>query len=218
MNCKYCGARLSDNASICPNCGKMVDENEGYILLSSDQMQYEDVYTSDNKKKKKGSGVKWFFSILLTLAIVAGGAYYYFNYIYEPEPEAPAITFNGGSGVINGNEKVIYVTFDDSDNAANVEYIHGVKLYPYDKTVEGATGKSVTSDYEYTKNIDSSFRAIFFDTEDLKLSDENTYTFEIMLSFYGDEKVYTYDATVDFGKKIKGNVADTVFDHSMKEE
>lgn len=214
MNCKNCGTKVGENTKLCPNCGAIVDENEEYVLLTSDGMEYEDYYTS-GKKKKKSSGFVWFISIVLTLAIIGGGAYYYFTNIYEKEDPRPPLTFETGSGVINGNEKIIYVTVQ---NGENIEFIHGVKLYDYDTASLEDGPVPVSTEYQYTKSINDSFRAIFFDTKGLELANTNKYTFEMQFSFSGSSDVYTYTATVDFGKKISGDVSDIIFDHSVSGE
>lgn len=213
MNCKNCGARVSDNAKVCPNCGAMMDENEGYVLLTDDTA-YEDYYPNgrQTKTKKKGAGVRWFLSILLTLAIIGGGAYYYFEYIYEKPVEAPAVTFEGGAGIINGDEKIIYVTIE---NGSNIEYIHGVTLF--NATADNTEKIKVTDQYQYTKSINDSFRAIFFDVDESTMQKANVYTFEIRLSFNGNDEIYTYTPSVSFPGEITEDVSDIIFDHSVEE-
>lgn len=214
MTCKNCGTRVRDNAKICPNCGAMLDENEGYVLLTSDGMDYEDYYSSDKKRKKKGgSGIRWFLSILLTLAIIGGGAYYYFDNIYQKETPQPNLTFETGSGLINGDEAIIYVTVKDGQN---IEFIHGVKLYSYDTSKIEDGVPAVTSEYQYTKSINDTFRAIFFDIKDFELQKSNTYTFEMQFSFSGSSEVYTYTATVTFPDTIENDISDIIFDHSVE--
>ncbi len=213
MNCKNCGTKVSDSTKICPNCGSLVDENDGYILLTDEAMDFED-YDSGRTKKKKGSGFIWFISILLTLAIIGGGAYYYFTNIYEKEDPRPPLTFETGSGVINGNEQIIYATIE---NGEKIEFIHGVRLYDFDTSTIDETPKPVSTEYQYTKSINDSFRAIFFDTKSLELGKKNTYTFEMDFSFSGSSDVYTYTTTVNFDKQIKGDVSDIIFDHSVDE-
>lgn len=214
MNCKNCGARMSDNAKVCPNCGAMTDENEGYVLLTDNDTEYEDYYSTDKKpKKKKGGGIKWFLSILLTLAIVGGGAYYYFEYIYDKPTEAPAVTFEGGTGIINGDEQILYVTIKDN---TSIEYIHGVTLC--DLTSSDSTKTNITDKYQYTKSINDTFRAIFFDTKELELKDNVPYSFEMKFSFSGDDTVYTYTETVKYAKDADTDVSDVIFDHSVEGE
>ncbi|MBR3149094.1 MAG: zinc ribbon domain-containing protein [Eubacterium sp.] len=213
MNCNNCGAKVRDNEKICPNCGALIDESEGFVSLASSE--FEDVYSDGKPPKKKKSGVKWFLSILLTLAIIGGGAYYYFEYVYEKQDEKPAVTFECGSGIINGDEKIIYADIKDG---SSIEYIHGVKLYDYDVTQTKNGAPAVSTQYQYTKSINDSFRAIFFDTADLKLDDENTYTFEMQFSFSGSSDTYTYTAVVNFTKDITADVSDIIFDHSVEGE
>ena len=223
MKCKNCGAKLPENAAVCSNCGARIDRNDEYVLLTSDDKMF-DIYADvpeeekiNTKKKKKGSGFVWFLSILLTLAIIGGGAYYYFENIYNPTPDMPKLTFEGGSGIINDDEEIAYILLKPD---SNIEFIHGVSVYNYDKTKENAENKAaVSSDYEYTKSIDSTFRAIFFDVKDIEAEKgENTFTFEMKFSFYDSEEIYTYLEPVTFVSPAENDVADLIFDHSTEEE
>jgi len=213
-NCKNCGARLQSGAKMCPNCGALIDEKEGYVLLTDDDMMF-DVYNDapQEKKKKKGNGVVWFLSILLTLVIVGGGAYYYFTNIYNPDSEQPELTFTSGCGIINDDEKIVYVLLDEN---SNIQYIHGVSISQPESSDSNAP---VLTDYEYTKSIDSTFRAIFFDVDGLSDTVGNsTYTFEMKFSFNGSDEVYTYMQSVTVPAEITENVSDLIFDHSQSTE
>ncbi len=214
MNCKNCGTRLSDKAKVCPNCGAFVDDSSGYTLLAADD-RYYDVYSSE-KKKKKNSPFKNFLILVLVVLIAAGGTFLYFDKIQPALNKAPELSFNQGSGVINRNERVIYVLLDGN---SNIQYIHGVSLYNYDRTEHEDIRESVSTDYEYTKNIDSTFRAIFFDMKDYNIvkGEKYTYTFEMQFSFNGSDKIYTYYDTVSFDGDIKDDASDIVFDHSLNE-
>lgn len=223
MKCKNCGADISDNAKVCKNCGAFIDDENGYVLLTSDDMM-PDVYADESyepeQKQKKGGAGRIFIravSLILTLAIIGAGAFYYFTKIYKPFSETPPLSFKTGSGIINDDEKIIYVLLDEK---SNIEYIHGVSLYDYDKTDKNAEKKgSVSTDYEYTKSIDSTFRAIFFDVDKLNIpSGENTYTFEMKFSFNNSEEIFTYYQPITFSSEISDNAADLVFDHSQSEE
>ncbi|MBQ9530477.1 MAG: zinc ribbon domain-containing protein [Eubacterium sp.] len=222
MKCKNCGAKLSENAVVCPNCGARIDNNDEYVLLTSDDMMfdiYADTPDDDNfngKKKKKTGGIIWFLSILLTLAIIGGGAYYYFANIYNPTPDKPVLTFEGSSGIINDDEEIVYVLLKED---SKIEYIHGVSIYDYDKTDKNTEEKeAVSTDYEYTKNIDSTFRAIFFDIKDINAKKgKNVYTFEMKFSFYDSDEIYTYLYPVSFTSEPNSDIADLIFDHSEEE-
>jgi RNA polymerase subunit RPABC4/transcription elongation factor Spt4 len=209
MNCKNCGARLNDTAKVCPNCGAFCDDETGYVILNSNTVHsanYDDV---SSKKKKSHKGFVSFIVVLLVLAIAGGGSYYYFTNIYN-KPDQPTLQFSTGAGIINGDETVVYAMIDDS---SLMQYIQGVKIY------KGNTVSSqcVSSDYEYTKNIDDSFRTVFFYADDLDLdtNTECTYTFEMSFSFVDDENVYTYFQTVTFNSNITDDASNMVFDHSM---
>ncbi len=225
MKCNNCGARLDDNAKVCSNCGAHIDNNDEYVLLTADEKMF-DIYADApederdralKRKNNKKSRIIWFISIIITLAIIGGGAYYYFANIYSPKTNQPELSFEGGAGIINDDEKVVYVLLSQD---SKIEFIHGVSIYDYDKTDKSAENKDpVSSDYEYTKSIDSTFRAIFFDLKDLKpKKGDNTYTFEMKFSFYNSDEIYTYTQPVSFTSPAKSNVADLVFDHSTEEE
>lgn len=210
MNCKNCGSKLNDNAKVCKNCGAFIDDNSGYVLLTSDD-RFDDYYSSPEKKKKAG-GLKKIIVFILIVAIIGGGAYLYFDKLDPIIHKAPEVAFESGSGFIDGGDKVIFVTLDNN----NIQYIHGVSLYDYDIS-NGKSENPVTTEYEYTKSIDSTFRAIFFYTENLNIKSDKNYNYymEIKLGFNGDDRIYTYVQPVEFSGDIKGDVAETVFDHSM---
>ena len=218
MNCNNCGARVKDNAKICPVCGALLDDEANYTLLATDE-RYDDIYSAAEKKSR--GWLKTLIVTLLVIAVAGGGAYYYFWHNRPKERVAPIVTFTEGSGIINRNEKVIFVGVDNSD----IEYIHGVNLYEGDITSKAEDSEAqkpepITSDYEYTKNLDSTFRAIFFDTEELKLNKnkEYTYTFEMYFSFVGSDEIYPYTKVVTFSGNIKDDASDSVFDHSLTED
>lgn len=216
MNCKNCGAKIKDNARVCPNCGAFCGDETGYVLLTSDD-KMDDFYSYDNSKGKKKSGLKFLISAILIIAIIGAGAYIYFTDFYDNDKK-PEIVFSSGSGIVNGDEKIIYVAIE---NSSNIEYIHGVSLYAYDKNDKSSpSADAVSTDYQYTKSVDSSFRTIFFDTDDLELKkgEDYTYTFEMNFSFAGSDKIYTYDQSVSFNSNITENISDIIFDHSLDKE
>lgn len=216
MNCKNCGARLKENSKVCPNCGAFIDDGSGYVLLT-DNFKTEDVYSEIiDPKKKKTSTVRYIISFVLIIAIVAFGAYYYFTNIYEGN-QAPELSFTTGSGVINDDEQIIYVLLPEN---SRIEFIHGVTLYDYDRTNAEKNADPISANYEYTKGIDNSFRAIFFDVNDIPMESNTTYTytFEMKFSFVDSGDVYTYQQPIEFDGDITEDVADVIFDHSLLTE
>lgn len=214
MKCKNCGAALKDNAHVCQNCGAFVEDSKGYTLLTSDDVYYSSDRRGKSKKSKK-RGFAFFITLLLIAVIAGAGSFYYFTNIYNPKPDKPELSFSQGIGVINDDERVVYIKFNDM---SDVEFIHSVSLYNYDKTQKGAPKDSpVTNNYEYTKSIDSTFRAIFFNAKELKLTQDvnYTYTFEVNLSFIGSNDIFTYYVPVEINGDFSKNVSDEVFDHSM---
>ncbi|MCR5208457.1 MAG: zinc ribbon domain-containing protein [Eubacterium sp.] len=210
MTCKNCGAELRDNARVCRNCGAFVDDGSGYTLLTSDN-RVDDFYSSEPVKKKSGA-LAYVISMVLVVAIVFGGAYYYFTKIKPQEKPAPQVTFTSGCGIINDNEPVFYAAVEKN---TKIQYIHGVKLFVNDApdSEAGYNCAALLSDkYEYTKNIDDTFRAIFFDAREL--GNNKNVVFEIKLGFFGDEGMYTYYVPLAAKEKIKASAADAVFDHS----
>lgn len=213
MNCKNCGAKLSDNAKVCHNCGAFCSEETGYVLLSQNDVM-DDFYSDDVNIKRKSRRSTTIIVIFIVLAILAAGVFYYLNYIKDNE-EKPELNFTYGSGIINDDEKVIYVVVPDH---SKIEFIHGVSLYSYDTADKNhSEEKAVTKDYQYTKSIDDSFRTIFFDTDDFKLKKDKkyTYTFEMSFSFFDSDKIYNYEQTVAFDGDITEDVSDIIFDHSL---
>lgn len=214
MNCKNCGAQINSDLKKCPNCGAKCDSDDGYFLLTTNEREYE-IYDDSNERKKR---ILPFILAAVFIVLVAIGSYYYFSNIYEKDDnEQVKMTFFEGSGVINDNQKVIYVALDDN---SKVQYIHGVSLYDYDTNDKAHEKKeAVSTDYEYTKNIDDSFRAIFFFTDDLgiKEGEDYTYTFEMKFSFIGSDDVYTYTQDVQFNGNISEDISSVIFDHSFDE-
>ncbi len=218
MNCKNCGTRLSEKAKVCPNCGAFVDDSSGYTLLAADDRMY-DVYSSEKKRKnkKKKSSVLGNVIVFLLILIIGGGTVlFYLNNTGSLPSKQPELSFNQGSGIINKNDKVIYVLFE---KGSDVKYIQGVSLYNYDRTKLDEIREPISTDYEYTKSIDSTFRAIYFDTKDFNIVDgeKYTYTFEMKLTLTGSDKIYTYTQPVSFDSSFSEDASDIVFDHSLNE-
>lgn len=209
MKCKNCGASLARGSRVCINCGAVVNDRE--------DLNFSDIPRDNYTQPKARTPIfKRVMLIILALAVIIGascGSYFLF-YQRNMTRENPELSFTGGQGIINGDESVAFVSID---NSSKLEFIHSVKLY------EGAveqldviTTKPVSEDYKYTKNIDDSFRAIYFDLADFKLaSGKNyTYTFEMTFSFYNDDNRYIYYQTVNFASSDK-DISDVIFDHTI---
>lgn len=209
MKCKNCGARIRENETVCPNCGAIIDEDSGYIMITADDT-VEDFY-SDAPPRRRKRGWRLALIILLVMAIAGGGSYAYFNYVLPRLQTQPALTFTTGTGVINDTEKVVYVKLDKGNN---IEYIHGVCLYE-----EAAEGEPLSTDYEYTKNVDDSMRTVFFYVNDFDLKEDAQYhyVFTMTFSFHGSEVRYDYEQDVTFSGKIEEDASPIVFDHTMYE-
>ncbi len=216
MKCKNCGARISSEESVCPNCGALINGEKGYTLLS-DYDRIEDFYSTDVTESPK-SKIRYLVILLVVALVSSGLSFAWFNYIHPQKNTAPELSFSSGSGVINGNEKVIYVFIEDS---SKVEYIHGASVYSSEPSAnpEAETGQEpVSTEYEYTKNIDASFRSIFFYADDI-ISEESggeyNYYVQISVSFIGSKEHYYYTVPVTFTSDITDDASDVVFDHSM---
>lgn len=217
MKCKNCGARVEKESSICPNCGATVNKNSDYVLLTNQSNVYEDIYSS--KRKKNNKVLTKILAVILSLVIIVGagvGSYLFF-YGKNSAIDKPKLSFSSGYGVINEDEQIVYVAIKDS---SSIQYIHGVNLYNgevNEKTIKKQ--EAVSSDYNYTENVDNSFRCIFFDAKSLNLdkSGNYTYTFEMTFSNYNDDNRYTYYKTVNFSGNTTADVSDKVFDHSLNE-
>ena len=213
MICKNCGAQMKDKARVCPVCGAFVDDESGYTLLTADD-KLDDYYSYDpyaRPPKRRGRTALLLLLAVVVIALSSVGGLYFMNNIAPKLSPNPAVSMQTGSGIINENEKVIYVTLSNKD----IVRIHGVSLI--DSKLD--SNAVITSDYEYTKNVNDTFRAIFFDTKELELKSGKTYEyeFEIKLSFNGDERIYTYRQPIKFDGNISGDAADIVFDHSMSD-
>ncbi len=217
MKCKNCGAKVEKESSICPNCGASVNKNSDYVLLTNQDKVYEDIYSSKRKKKKKP--LQKAMAVILSLVVIIGAgvcSYFYF-YGKDSASDKPQLSFSSGYGVINEDEPVIYVLIKDS---SSIQYIHGVNIYNGEVNEKTLKKQDViSSDYNYTENVDKSFRCIFFDMDSLNLNkNENyTYTFEMTFSNYNDDNRYTYYKTVNFSGSTSTDISDTVFDHSLSE-
>lgn len=216
MICKNCGEKLKDDARVCPNCGAFVDDETGYTLLTADD-RLDDLYSSDEPapvKKKNRAPWAYIISLILAVTVAAGGAYYYFTHINPPQKGAPTVEMETGCGIINDTQPVIYVTLEKN---ANLQYIQGVSLYSIKGEEEPVL---ISTEYEYTKNIDDTFRAVFFDTSEFGLKSGKTYRFifELKLSYLNDSNIYTYKKEAEIKGGFKDNAGDTVFDHSNSAE
>lgn len=218
MKCKNCGAKMNDKARVCPNCG--ASREGGYVLLTEDinpsnDYEYEEFVPATTSKRKNNKAGKIIVAIILLIAILGTAGFFGYKYYIAPKNK-PELSFTSGYGVINGDQAVIYVNIKKEPQ---LEYIQGVQLYGFDKTKEQGD-VVISTDYEYTKNIDGTFRTIFFDTSkfDIKKGQEYTYTFEMMFSFADDDNVYDYMQVVKFPGEITENASDFVFDHSMNDE
>lgn len=68
MNCKFCGAELEENASVCPACGETVEETAPVEEVIS----VEEVAPVKKEKKRMGKGVKAVIAISLALVLLLG--------------------------------------------------------------------------------------------------------------------------------------------------
>lgn len=211
MKCRFCGGELDPKYPACPTCGTLLSREDCLALTGKEKI----LEAEEEAQKLRKRYIASIISIIVSIAIIAFGGYHLVSSYVNPE--APEMTFKSGYGIINGDEPVVYVEIGQN---AQLEYIHGAKLYAYDKSDEGSIGDSLTSDYEYTKSVDGSFRTIFFDTSDFELvaDEEYTYTIEMSFSFVDNSKIYVYQKTVDFPGAISGDISDIVFDHSMDDE
>lgn len=214
MKCKNCGARLNPDSNICPNCGASSD---GYVLMNSD-VEARDYRRQSKSSVKTGASrvIRSIIVFVLVLALV-GGSYYYFQYKHINK-DAPKLSFTSATGVINDDQKIVYLTIDDS---SGIEYIHGVSLYEGDTTkLSIKKPEPVSTAYEYTKDVGEAVRAIFFYADDLgiKAGNQYTYTFEMVFGFAEDTNFYTYQKVIEFDGDINEDASDKVFDHSMKQE
>ncbi len=219
MTCKNCGAKLKQNAKMCQNCGAPCGDDDGYFVSSSDRYNnYSDYGESERRKPRI---VKTILFIIVVIASLA--AILYFTGLgeqwglpfFNKDSDTPSLTFSTGAGVINDDEKVLYLTVNEN---SKIQYIHGVKLFAYNKTQDKNTADPISTDYEYTKSVGGEIRAIYFDVADLNLESDQTYiyTIEAEFQFYDNDRHFTYDEPVTFGGEISENVADKVFDHSMQ--
>lgn len=219
MTCKNCGAKLKQNAKVCQNCGAPCGDDDGYYVLSSDS--YGNYADYGEPERRKPHIVR---TVLFVVVVVASlVAILYFTGLgeqwglpfFDKNSDAPSLSFSTGAGVINDDEKVLYLTVNEN---SKIQYIHGVKLFAYNKTQDKNTADPISTDYEYTKSVGGEIRAIYFDVDELNLETDQTYTYtiEAEFQFYDSDRHFTYDEPVTFSGEISENVADKVFDHSMQ--
>lgn len=215
MKCVNCKMPLPNSTDVCPNCGYVFEKNDGYVLLSNEAEKPKQNIEYAKPKRRGVSGFV-FYLITVLLAVAVGiGSFMYFSSQYETMPQ-PELEFFAGYGVVNGDEQVVYVSVKD---ASKIEFIHGVTCYDKNMYSMQKDANVVSSDYKYSKNVDKSFRTVFFDMKDLNVeSGKNyTYTFEIKFSFYGDENIYTYYQPINFVGSTKIDVGEIVFDHTKQD-
>lgn len=221
MKCKNCGAGVEKDSSICTNCGAVVNKDSDYVLLTNQDNAFQDVYSNrDNNRKRKPKPITRAMLVLISIAVIIGSgvASYFVFYGIESMRDKPELSFTSGTGVINDDEQVLYVGIDDS---SVVEFIQGVNLYDgevNEKNVKKA--QLISSDYEYSQNVEKTFRCIFFDMDKLNLDEkaDYTYTFEMKYSFVGDDNWYTYYQTVNFKGSTNTDASDIIFDHSLDQK
>ena len=214
--CLNCLRDIPDGTTVCPYCGAHCDDGEGYVLLTADGVITKEEET-DNKKEKRKNIFRVIVAVLLTIALITSGLYFF---VVKPNetPDKPELSFTQGTGIINENQKVVYVKIADS---SKIKYIHGVNLYKGDVTSKHMIKDDpITDKYEYTKNVDDSFRTIFFYADDLNIKSgtDYTYTFSMNFQFLNDSKIYNYRVPVTFSGDIKKDASSDVFDHSVKDE
>lgn len=207
MTCKNCGAKLKPNAKVCQNCGAPCGDDDGYYVLSSDG--YGNYADYGEPERRKPHIVRTVLFIIVVIASLV--AILYFTGLgeqwglpfFDKNSDAPSLTFSTGAGVINDDEKVLYLTVNEN---SKIQYIHGVKLFAYNKTQDKNTADPISTDYEYTKSVGGEIRAIYFDVDELNLEADQTYTYtiETEFQFYGNDKHFTYDEPLTFsGKSAK---------------
>lgn len=210
MKCKNCGATVPKGSNLCINCG---------AVLKKDSVNFSDIPREEPKEKnRRHPAAKKIISIILSLLIIlgAGTASFYFFYQKNMQKEKPALDFSYGQGVINGDESIVYTA---PSNSSKLQFIHEVKLYEGDVSQNDIVkSKVIGDDYKYTKNIDDSVRAIYFDLNDLglKKGKNYTYTFEMTFSFYNDDNRYTYLQAVNFAMS-DNDISNVIFDHTVAE-
>lgn len=213
MKCNSCGAIIDESLDTCPHCNAKVG-NADYVLLTEDD-RVDNLYTNYPENNRK----KIIISLIITAVIIIVAGCSIFFITKSVAPSNPKMTFSTGYGIINGDEPVIYLQFGKN---VQLEYIHGARLYAYDKSDEESTvGEVLTTDYEYTKNVDGTFRALFFDASDFGTANdtEYTYTVEVDLGFANyPNHIFTYNQAVTFPGEITGEASEQVFDHSMDKE
>lgn len=206
MKCKNCGAAVDKYSTVCMNCGATVKSNKKHH--------------NTDYHYKKSLGLKRVFLIILAIVFIFGSgfaSYYYFSH-KDSEKVTPDLIFYSGQGIINKDENVLYTRIDDS---SKIEYIHSVKLYEGSVNADDIMKPEVVDeDYQYTKNVDKTFRTIFFDLDKQNLKDnENyTYTMEMTFSFLGDTNYYTYYQNINFTTSLKQDVSKDVFDYSVVQD
>lgn len=219
MKCKNCGAELPAHSNICFNCGKNSNDENSLALQAEDKQETqgtekykkEKVVSVEHKERRRRRISLVLFTVftIVVLSASAIGSLMYYN-AQNAKKEIPTLTFTSGCGTINKDERIVYASFNDS---STVQYIHGVTLLPNDSEGDAA----ISENYEYTKSIDDSFRVVFFDIDDLDLKDGEEYNcvFEIKVSFYSDENIYTYKQPVTFDTNARSDISDIVFDHTL---
>lgn len=212
MRCKNCGARVNKKSEMCMNCGALLKKNNDAVDISALNM-------ADYSRRKSKLGGKNVFLIILAVLIIVGAGFasFYFSLQRDAKADKPELSFESGQGIINKNENVIYLMIEDS---SKIQFIHGAKLY--DKNVESDSvikSNAVDEDYQYTKNVDKSIRAVFFDLDKQNLKENENYTFtiELTVSFVDDNNRYTYLLPVNFTTSLKQDVSEFVFDHSISQ-
>lgn len=212
MKCKNCGASIENQSGYCGVCGAVNEvEDDGIRFRNYGHTTSKYIGTKKSESKKR-----FIISSIAVILIFAIGSFAYFYSVNTKKPQ-PELSFSTGQGIINKDEHIVYAFIKDP---SHLEYIHSVNLYEGELNAGSiSTAKPVLSNYQYTKSVDEGFRAIFFDLDDLKLSEKGnyTFTFQMTFSFVGDDNWYTYYETVNVTGKTNLDVTKVIFDYSTIE-
>lgn len=175
MNCKNCGAKLTDNSKFCTECGTATRETQETSTTSL-EMQEQPVATKPNKRNK-GCFTKAMWILVIILVIIAGLLFLGIHFLDKASEEYKLDVYEELQSQADMSADVADAVMDVFEMCAIGEIITFERDVSLDDMyAEGQTGyrmqSNVASNLILYLNADGSVYALRYKAEDLYLDGE----------------------------------------------